>query len=156
MKTQEQWFSEYAESHQNPTNQIVHYICVPLIFWSIIGLFVSIPNDWLMQVLGTSNPYIANWALILIGLTSIFYLLNLKLKNSILVIIFALACMDLSVYLQGQTNLLYLSIGVFIIAWIGQFWGHSVEGKKPSFLKDLQFLLIGPAWVFEKWTRNKK
>ena len=36
---------------------------------------------------------------------------------------------------------------IFVLAWIGQFWGHKVEGKKPSFLKDLQFLLIGPLWL---------
>jgi uncharacterized membrane protein YGL010W len=36
---------------------------------------------------------------------------------------------------------------IFVVAWIGQFYGHKVEGKKPSFLKDIQFLLIGPAWL---------
>lgn len=38
-------------------------------------------------------------------------------------------------------------LGVFILSWIGQFYGHKIEGKKPSFLKDLQFLLIGPVWL---------
>jgi uncharacterized membrane protein YGL010W len=43
------------------------------------------------------------------------------------------------------------SIGaaVFVGAWMGQFYGHKVEGKKPAFFEDLQFLLIGPIWVFE-------
>jgi uncharacterized membrane protein YGL010W len=36
------------------------------------------------------------------------------------------------------------------LAWIGQFYGHKIEGKKPSFLKDLEFLLIGPLWVIQK------
>ena len=36
---------------------------------------------------------------------------------------------------------------VFVLAWIGQFIGHLIEGKRPSFFKDLQFLLIGPAWL---------
>ncbi len=39
------------------------------------------------------------------------------------------------------------ALGIFVVAWIGQFIGHHIEGKKPSFLKDLQFLLIGPAWL---------
>jgi uncharacterized membrane protein YGL010W len=55
-------------------------------------------------------------------------------------------------------------IGVFILAWIGQFYGHKVEGKKPSFFKDLQFLLIGPVWcmdaylgkVLPKWKTRQK
>ena len=40
-------------------------------------------------------------------------------------------------------------IGIFVVAWIGQFYGHKVEGKKPSFFKDLQFLLIGPVWCMD-------
>ena len=40
-----------------------------------------------------------------------------------------------------------LSLAIFIVAWIGQFIGHKIEGKKPSFFEDLQFLLIGPAWL---------
>jgi uncharacterized membrane protein YGL010W len=38
-------------------------------------------------------------------------------------------------------------LALFIVAWIFQFIGHKIEGKKPSFFKDLQFLLIGPAWL---------
>jgi uncharacterized membrane protein YGL010W len=38
-------------------------------------------------------------------------------------------------------------LGLFAAAWVGQFKGHQIEGKKPSFLKDLQFLLVGPAWL---------
>jgi uncharacterized membrane protein YGL010W len=45
-------------------------------------------------------------------------------------------------------------IGVFVIAWIGQFYGHKIEGKKPSFLKDLQFLLIGPLWCMKGYSAN--
>jgi uncharacterized membrane protein YGL010W len=40
-----------------------------------------------------------------------------------------------------------VSLIIFTGAWIGQFVGHKIEGKKPSFFKDLQFLLIGPAWL---------
>jgi len=40
-----------------------------------------------------------------------------------------------------------LALGVFVIAWILQFIGHAVEGKRPSFFTDVRFLLIGPAWL---------
>ncbi len=54
-------------------------------------------------------------------------------------------------YFIGQfMPLFYFNLGLFVLAWIGQFYGHKVEGKKPSFFKDIQFLLIGPAWVFKK------
>jgi uncharacterized membrane protein YGL010W len=35
----------------------------------------------------------------------------------------------------------------FVVAWIGQFIGHAIEGKRPSFFKDVQFLMIGPLWL---------
>ena len=40
-----------------------------------------------------------------------------------------------------------LSMLIFILGWIGQFIGHKIEGQKPSFFEDIQFLLIGPAWL---------
>jgi uncharacterized membrane protein YGL010W len=44
-------------------------------------------------------------------------------------------------------TVLPLSIAIFVVAWIGQFIGHKIEGKKPSFFDDLRFLLIGPLFV---------
>ncbi|HDZ8845068.1 Mpo1-like protein [Aeromonas veronii] len=40
------------------------------------------------------------------------------------------------------------------LLWIAQFVGHKIEGKRPSFLADLQFLLIGPAWVLASLYRR--
>ena len=51
----------------------------------------------------------------------------------------------ISLFDKGLLVTIYLSI--FVIAWIGQFLGHKIEGKKPAFFKDLQFLLIGPLWL---------
>ena len=38
-------------------------------------------------------------------------------------------------------------VAIFVVAWVGQFIGHAVEGKRPSFFKDLLFLLVGPLWL---------
>ena len=46
--------------------------------------------------------------------------------------------------------LLKVAIGVFVVAWIGQFIGHKVEGKRPSFFTDLVYLLVGPMWTLRK------
>lgn len=42
---------------------------------------------------------------------------------------------------------LWIYSAIFVVAWIAQFYGHHVEGKKPSFFADLQFLMIGPLWL---------
>ena len=149
MKTLQQWFAEYAVSHQNKTNISVHYICVPAIFFSLVGMFMSIPSQFLKNLIGLENPFIENWATIVLIFTLIFYL-RLSFSMFIKMLLFSIVCIVGNFYLGQYSPLLYVSIGIFIIAWIGQFYGHKVEGVKPSFLKDLQFLLIGPAWVIKK------
>lgn len=152
MKAQEIWFEEYAESHQNELNQKIHYICVPAIFFSIVGMVMSIPNDFITSNLGITSPVFGNWAAVTLALLMIFYA-RLSMKTLILMALFSLVCLYGNYYLSTIAPLFWTSLGIFIVAWIGQFYGHKVEGKKPSFLKDIQFLLIGPAWVFEKMTR---
>lgn len=149
MKSIHTWLEEYGESHQNKINKLIHWICVPLIFWSIIALLSLIPNNILQF---SSNEIIngfSHWGTIVILLGLLFYLrLSFKIFIGMLLFSFAvLIDIYLSYILLGSTIMLYLSIAVFIVAWIIQFIGHEIEGKKPSFLKDIQFLLIGPAWL---------
>lgn len=149
MKTAQEYFDEYAISHQNKTNQTIHYICVPLIFFSVIGLLMSIPTQFLENTIGLYNPLLENWAVIVGLIISIFYIkLGFWYFAEMLFII--LLCIVGNFWLSNYTNLLYTSLVIFVLAWIGQFYGHNIEGKKPSFLKDLEFLLIGPLWVIQK------
>jgi uncharacterized membrane protein YGL010W len=146
MRKIDQLLSEYGESHQNVTNKTIHWICVPLIFFSVVGLIASIPPGKLESFLGQGNPY-ANWATVALILAIIYYV-SLSITLAIGMSLFGLGCLML-VKAIGQTgsSLWLVSLIIFVVAWIGQFYGHKVEGKKPSFLKDLQFLLIGPAWL---------
>lgn len=139
--------SEYGESHQNVTNKTIHWVCVPLIFFSLVGLVASIPSGFVQQAMGEGNPY-ANWATVLLVITIIYYV-SLSISLSIGMAIFALVCLTI-VNVLNQINiapLWMICLIIFVVAWIGQFYGHKVEGKKPSFFKDIQFLLIGPAWL---------
>lgn len=146
-RTINQWLSEYGESHQNPVNKLVHWICVPTIMFSLMGLLSCIPVPGHL-------PWYCNWASLALVLALLFYLrLSLAMfLGFCLVSVGILAGIRLVQVLHFPQLLLYS--GLFVAAWLGQFWGHHVEGKKPSFFKDLQFLLIGPAWlmhfVFEK------
>ena len=132
-----QWIISYGESHQNPTNKKIHWICVPLIMFTLLGL------------LSLVKFYNINLAYGLIVFALFFYL---RLSIPISVGMFLISAIQLSlIYYLEQIllipTLLYIYVVVFIIAWIGQFVGHKIEGKKPSFFEDLQFLLIGPAWL---------
>lgn len=137
--------SEYGESHQNVTNKTIHWICVPLIFFSVIGLIASIPSGFVQSLLGP-NPY-ANWATVTLVVAFAYYF-TLSITLAFGMMLFGALCLYMA-NMIGELgfSLWMVSIGVFVLAWIGQFYGHKIEGKKPSFLKDLQFLLIGPAWL---------
>ena len=149
MKTAKEYFDEYAVSHQNETNQAIHYICVPLIFFSVIGLLMSIPTTFLENIFNASNPLLENWAVVVGLVISVFYLrLGFWYFTEMLFVI--LLCIIANFWIGNFVNLLYASIIIFVLAWIGQFYGHKIEGAKPSFLKDLEFLLIGPLWVIQK------
>lgn len=137
--------SEYGESHRNVTNKMIHWICVPLIFFSVIGLIASIPSGLVQSILG-ENPY-ANWATIVLVL-AIAYYSTLSITLTIGMMLFSALCLYVArLIAETSTPLWAASLFIFVVAWIGQFYGHKVEGKKPSFLKDLQFLMIGPAWL---------
>jgi uncharacterized membrane protein YGL010W len=146
MRKIEQLLLEYGESHQNATNKAIHWICVPLIFLSVLGLLAAIPAEPVASMLG-QGPY-ANWAGVAMVLVLVYYV-SLSVPLSIGMLLFGVLCLFV---LNGLARLQFaplwlLSIAIFVVAWIGQFYGHKVEGKKPSFLKDIQFLLIGPAWL---------
>ncbi|MGH8493954.1 MAG: DUF962 domain-containing protein [Moraxellaceae bacterium] len=128
MKTLNAWLDEYSESHRNPVNKNIHWICVPVIYFCVLGLLYAL-HPW------------AAYAGVLVGL--VFYVpLSLSLAAGML----AISVLMLAL-IRVTPNILWVSAALFVAAWIGQFYGHKVEGKKPSFFKDLQFLLVGPVWL---------
>lgn len=143
MRTLNQWLDEYGESHKNETNKLIHWICVPSIFFSITGLLYCIKLPW--YVAGTLQ---LNVAMIVFLITTLYYL-SLSVPIGIGMLLFGILCLALCYGFETflRFPLWLLCIIIFIVAWIGQFYGHKVEGKKPSFLKDIQFLLIGPMWL---------
>lgn len=138
MKSLDTWLTEYGESHRNPVNKMLHWVCVPLIVFSLIGMLRAIPvgNVWI-------NPATVTVALALL------YYLTLSLRLTLGVVAgFALMYCGVEVCRRALgTHLAVAMLVCFVLAWVGQFIGHRVEGRKPSFFKDLQFLLIGPIWL---------
>ena len=141
MKSVQDWLDAYGESHQNPINKKIHWICVPLIMLSLLGLL------WMISIpLHVKLPYF-NVCTLLIGLVSIYYF-RLSVPMGIGMLLISFFMIFIIVQINHFGAIPYIII--FISAWIGQFIGHEIEGKKPSFLKDLQFLLIGPLWLLSQ------
>ncbi len=132
-----QWISDYGVSHQNPINKKIHWICVPLIMFTLLGL------------LSLVKIYNVNLTYLIIAFALLFYL-RLSIPISIGMFIISAAQLGFIFYIEMlflDIHLIYIYLLTFIIAWVGQFIGHKIEGQKPSFFEDLQFLLIGPAWL---------
>jgi uncharacterized membrane protein YGL010W len=122
--------AKYSESHVNHTNELIHFVCVPVIVFTLLGLV------WCIHPL----------AAVAVTLAALAYYVQLSKPFAVGMLVMAAVMLGLLSLLPGPT-VLPLSIAIFVLAWIGQFIGHKIEGKKPSFLDDLRFLLIGPLFV---------
>ena len=142
-KTANQWFDEYGESHQNKINKAIHWVAVPIIFLTVVGLLWSIP----VPELFSSVPYL-NWASIGMIVAILFYL-RLSFSIAIGMLFVSLGCLAITGWYEGVGHwaVWQMSLAIFVVMWVFQFIGHHIEGKKPSFFKDIQFLMIGPAWL---------
>src|SRR5688500_13349562 len=116
MRKIDELLSEYGESHQDKTNKIIHWICVPLIFFSVVGLTASIPSQDVQRFLGPGNPY-ANWAAVLLILVLIYYV-SLSIPLSIGMALFALLCLYIPrlITQRDRAPLWLVSIIVFVAA----------------------------------------
>ena len=124
--------AHYGSSHQNATNELIHFFAIPLIMLSIVGLMYAL------------HPWVA-YAFMA---ASMVYYARLSITFLVAMVVWA-ALLFWLIILMGdrvwQTSLL-----IFIGAWIAQFIGHHLEGKKPSFFEDIQYLWVGPLFVLSK------
>ncbi|MES2385718.1 MAG: Mpo1-like protein [Pseudomonadota bacterium] len=128
----DQLLAHYEESHRNPKNELIHFIAIPLIMLSLVGMMFAL------------HPYVA-YAFIA---ASMVYYLRLSVVFLVTMVLWSLLTVAL-VFAMGSL-VLELSVAIFVGAWILQFIGHKLEGKKPSFFEDIQYLWVGPLFVLSK------
>ena len=146
----DRYFDQYSESHRNPANKLIHWICVPLIVFSLFGLVWAIPFPHLGW-LGKYNGFV-NWASFLLAFSVYFYYRLSPLLSYIMLLLSFIFCGAVVMLENLEKNAGWppmwgVCLILFVLAWVGQFIGHKIEGKKPSFLDDVKFLLIGPIWL---------
>lgn len=128
----DQLLAHYGESHKNPVNERIHFVAIPLIAVSLLGLLFAV-HPWLAYAfVAASMVYYAR-------LSAVFFVWMTLIS----------AVMLAAVHAMGS-NVLWLSTVIFVVAWIFQFIGHHVEGRKPSFVEDLQYLWVGPIFVLSR------
>ncbi len=146
MRSLPQFLGDYGESHQNAFNQWVHIVCVPAIVFSTLGLLWLIPIGSWLGLTGAAAEWL-NGATVLAAVSGVVYL---RLSLGVFVLMagwFAVSAWIIQSVLAAGWSLFWTSLVVWIAAWALQVYGHKIEGKKPSFVEDLVFLLIGPIFV---------
>lgn len=128
----DQLLAHYGESHQNPKNELIHFIAIPLIMLSLVGMLFA------------AHPYAAY---AFIAASMVYYA---RLSVVFLAIMLLWSALTIALLFAMGPLVLPLSVVLFVGAWILQFIGHRIEGKKPSFFEDIQYLWVGPLFVLSK------
>lgn len=130
----DQLLAHYGSSHTHATNELIHFIAIPAIMLSLVGLIYTL------------HP----WAAYAFMAASMVYYLRLSLVFLAAMGMVSVAMLAVVIALAEQGILWQASLGIFVVAWIFQFIGHKLEGKKPSFFEDIQYLWVGPLFVLSK------
>jgi uncharacterized membrane protein YGL010W len=144
MRTANQWLNEYGDSHRNRANKSLHWVCVPVILWCVLGLL------WVTPFPGTVRAAFpaVNWAgIVVVAAVAYYAFLSAPLALGVLPLLLLMLWSIDALNRSGWAPLWLVCVVLFVAAWIGQFVGHAIEGKRPSFFKDVQFLMIGPLWL---------
>lgn len=132
MRRVDQLLAHYGSSHTHPTNELIHFAAIPLIMLSLCGLMFAL-HPWVAYAfIAASMVYYAR-------LSGVFFISMVIWSLIIIALIYAMG-----------SHVLVASFVIFVGAWIAQFVGHKIEGKKPSFLEDIQYLWVGPMFVLSK------
>lgn len=145
----DRWLQSYSGDHVDPTNQLIHLVCVPAILWTVTA------GLWIIPVPSALARPGAWMGMVMFLVLAWYWRLSRPLAMGMLVAFVAFGFLNHALWLRiGSANLGWLALAVFVAAWIGQFIGHKFEGRKPSFFTDLTYLLIGPLWTLDKLYRK--
>ncbi len=149
MRSVNEWFGNYSKDHRHPTNRVIHWICVPAILWSVIAALWALPVP---ASIGRPGFWAA---MAMVAAFAFYWRMSKPIGFAMLIVFVVFGLLTEWLYRTiGPADLLWLALAVFVVAWIGQFIGHRIEGARPSFFTDLAYLLIGPAWLAGKVMRR--
>lgn len=145
----DRYLGNYAEDHRNETNQLIHWICVPPIVWTVVAFL------WLIPVPAAIGKPGLWAALAAVGAMGFYIRLSKKLAIAMFAVLVAYLAITYLIHAAiGPTAMLWTAVAVFVVAWIGQFIGHQIEGARPSFFTDVTYLLVGPIYLMGKVFRR--
>jgi len=138
----EELLSRYSNDHRHIWNQRIHKIAVPALLASSVGMFTTLGRFFLPEIrlLSGGNLQIV-FMLIWYGV------LDRRLPRVMAPLLFGAAALITYIDRNHGDLLWPLCLGVFFMGWIFQFIGHRLEGNKPAFFSEFNYLMVGPMWV---------
>ncbi len=128
--------AHYETSHRHPVNEAIHMVAIPVIMLSIVGLLYA------------AHPALAY------GFVAACLVYYLRLSLPFLAAMAGVSVLMLVLVGLVGGQRLALCTALFVGGWIAQFVGHQIEGRKPSFFKDIQYLWVGPLFVLSRLFRR--
>jgi uncharacterized membrane protein YGL010W len=126
-------FQDYEAYHRSRGNKICHYVGIPLIVFTLVGL---------LREVGWGGLDLA----LLAGGGVCLYYLSLSLRLAAGMAVFLAFS-----YVAGPQIPMGLHVAGLFLGWAFQFIGHYVyEKRSPAFYKNLLHLLVGPLWVLAR------
>src|SRR5947208_17024348 len=114
MRSIEGWLGEYGESHEDHTNKAIHWICVPLIMFSLLGLIGSIPPP---AAFG-SLPFLS-WPTIAVGLALAYYFVLSPALGIGMLCVSIVMLGALHHLANAGAPITIICAAIFVVAWIG-------------------------------------
>jgi uncharacterized membrane protein YGL010W len=142
----ERLFAEYSDSHTHSLNLLIHWLAVPVIYWCVLALLSTLPFPSAWRLV----PGLDWGTIAAVGVS--LYMLTLSASLAAGMGILSSLCLAIAAAYSrwGDVPLWQFALFIFVFAWLLQFIGHKIEGRRPAFLRDVQFLLVGPAWLLSK------
>ena len=146
MKTLVEEMSVYAAYHRDATNKAIHFIFVPLIVWSAMGLLIQ-AGSWPLGSLEVTLAHVIAVALL------IYYLwLDLPLGIAMVFLFTFMLVTALQVDAALGSTAWMLFLAVFAGSWVAQLVGHKAfEHRKPALVDNLWQVFVAPIFVMAEW-----
>jgi len=137
------WLDRYEETHRDLTNPVVYWAAVPMVVLGTVGLFWALPiPDEFFEI----SPLL-NWGTAFLMATAVYYfIISVSLAIGMLPFIIGIAAINMWL-VESEFSHLYVSLGLLGAGIIGLWLGHRNENALRAVLQDLQFMMIGPAWL---------
>ena len=137
------WLRRYEETHSDLTNPVVYWAAVPMVVLGTVGLLWSLPiPDAFYEI----SP-LMNWGTAFLMAAAVYYFI-ISVSLAIGMLPFVIGVAGINMWLDGSDfSLLRVSIVLLLAGIIGLWLGHRNQGGIRPVLDDLQFMMIGPAWL---------